>query len=46
MKPSSHVNVMVFFAALDYATRKGVRGPIVDWIRLEGAEVMQRLGRW
>ena len=38
--------VEVFFAALDYATRKGVRGPIVDWIRLEGAEVMQRLGRW
>jgi len=36
----------VFLAALGYATRKGVRGPIVDWIRLEGAEVMQRLGRW
>lgn len=36
----------VFLTALGYATRKGVRGPIVDWIRLEGAEVMQRLGRW
>jgi DNA-binding CsgD family transcriptional regulator len=38
--------VEVFSAALDYANRKGVRGPIVDWIRLEGAEVLQRLGRW
>ena len=38
--------VEVFFAALDYASRKGVRGPIVDWIHLEGAEVLQRLGRW
>jgi hypothetical protein len=38
--------VKVFFAALDYASRKGVRGPIVDWIHLEGAEVLQRLGRW
>jgi DNA-binding CsgD family transcriptional regulator len=38
--------VEVFSAALDYASRKGVRGPIVDWIRLEGAEVLQRLGRW
>jgi DNA-binding NarL/FixJ family response regulator len=36
----------VLRAALDYTARKGVRGPIVDWIRLEGAEVMQRLGRW
>jgi ATP/maltotriose-dependent transcriptional regulator MalT len=36
----------VLQAALDYTSRKGVRGPIVDWIRLEGAEVMQRLGRW
>jgi DNA-binding CsgD family transcriptional regulator len=38
--------VEVFSAGLDYASRKGVRGPIVDWIRLEGAEVLLRLGRW
>ena len=36
----------VFLAVLDYTSRKDVRSPIVDWIRLEGAEVMQRLGRW
>jgi DNA-binding NarL/FixJ family response regulator len=31
---------------MDYTSRMGVHGPIVDWIRMEGAEVMQRLGRW
>jgi DNA-binding NarL/FixJ family response regulator len=33
-------------AGLAYAARKDFRGPIVDWIRIESAEVMQRQGRW
>jgi tetratricopeptide (TPR) repeat protein len=36
----------VFRAVMDYTARMGVHGPIVDWIRLEGAEVMQPLRRW
>jgi DNA-binding NarL/FixJ family response regulator len=33
-------------AGLAYAARKDFRGPIVDWIRIESAEVMHRQGRW
>jgi DNA-binding NarL/FixJ family response regulator len=33
-------------AGLAYAARKDFRGPIVDWIRIESVEVMQRQGRW
>jgi hypothetical protein len=31
---------------MDYTSRMGVHGPIVDWVGMEGAEVMQRLVRW
>jgi DNA-binding NarL/FixJ family response regulator len=33
-------------AGLAYAAREDFRGPVVDWMRLEHADILLRLGRW